>query len=74
MGGSMATNLAIDQKILLEAQRIGCYKTKRETVNAALEEFIRHRKQLEIIDLFGKVEFDPKYDYKQGRKNRASSG
>lgn len=64
----MATNLAIDDKLLADAQKIGGHKTKRETVNAALEEYIRRRKQLEVIDHFGEFDFDPSYDYKKGRQ------
>lgn len=64
----MATNLAIDDKLINEARRIGKHKTKREAVTAALDEYIRWRKQLRILDYFGKVEFDPEYDYKKMRK------
>lgn len=63
----MATNLIIDEKLLITAQEIGGHKTKRETVNAALEEYIGRRKQLEIIDHFGEFDFDPVYDYKHER-------
>ena len=67
-GAAMATNLAIDDKLINEARRIGKHKTKREAVTAALDEYIRWRKQLRILDYFGKVEFDPEYDYKKMRK------
>ena len=66
----MPTNLAIDDQLLEEAQRIGGHRTKKATVNEALEEYIRRRKQARIIDLFGAVEFDPKYDYKKQRRKR----
>jgi len=64
----MATNLAIDDKLIDEARRIGNYKTKREAVTAALDEFIRRRKQLEILDHFGTIDFDPDYDYRKMRQ------
>ena len=66
----MATNLAIDNELLNEALEVGGLKTKKATVNEALREFIQRRKQLEILNLFGKVDFDPKYDYKQQRRRR----
>lgn len=69
----MATNLAIDQHLLKKAQKVGHHKTKRETVNAALNEYVRHHNQLKILDLFGKVDFLKGYDHKQGRKNRERS-
>ncbi len=63
----MATNLAIDQELLSEALSISGMKTKKDTVNLALKEFINRRKQIEIIDFFGKMDPDPDYDYKKGR-------
>jgi len=64
----MATNLAIDDRLIEEARRAGQHKTKKEAVSAALEEYIRHRKQLRILDAFGQFDFDPSYDYKAERK------
>jgi Arc/MetJ family transcription regulator len=64
----MATNLAIDDQLLEQAQEIGHFKTKKETVNLALKEFVNRRKQLEIIDLFNQMEPDSDYDYKKARK------
>jgi hypothetical protein len=66
----MATNLDINPKLLVEAKRIGKHKSKREAVNAALSEYIQRRKQLGILELFGKVEWDPTYDYKAQRRRR----
>ena len=64
----MATNLALDDKLLKEAQEIGGFKTKKETVNSALLEFIQRHKQLQITKLFGKVDYAADYDYKEARQ------
>ena len=64
----MATNLAIDNTLIEEAKRVGGHKTKKEAVTVALDEYIRHKKQLEILDHFGTVDFDPSYDYKKIRQ------
>lgn len=66
----MPTNLAIDDRLLDLALSVGGYRTKRETVNEALREFVQRRKRLELLKLVGKVEYDPRYDYKQERRNR----
>ncbi len=66
----MPTNLAIDDQLLDQALAVGGYRTKRETVNEALREFIQKRKRLELLKLVGKVEYDPRYDYKQERRGR----
>lgn len=65
----MATNLAIDNQLLEEALLISGLKTKKDTVNIALKEFVNRRKQQEIIELFGKLDPDPDYNYKKGREN-----
>jgi Arc/MetJ family transcription regulator len=66
----MPTNLNIDDGLLDEAVKVSGKKTKRETVNAALAEYVSRRKQRRILDLFGKLEWDPKYDYKKERERR----
>jgi hypothetical protein len=64
----MPTNLAIDDNLINEARRIGNHATKKEAVTAALDEYIRWRKQLKILDFFGMIDFDPDYDYKKMRR------
>ena len=64
----MATNLAIDDKLLEEALRIGGHRTKKATVTEALEEHIQRRKQTRVRELFGRIDVDPEYDYKKARR------
>ena len=64
----MATNLAINDRLIDEARRIGHHVTKKAAVTAALEEYIHRRKQVEILNLFGTVPFDLNYDYKKSRR------
>jgi hypothetical protein len=66
----MPTNLAIDDRLIEEARRIGGYKTKKDAVTAALQEYIKRRQQLRILDLFGTIPYDPTYDYKAERKRK----
>lgn len=61
----MAANLAIDDALLSEALKEGGLKTKKDTVNAALREYIQRRKQVKILELFGTIDFDPAYDHKK---------
>ncbi len=63
----MATNLAINETLLDKALELGGFRSKKDTVNAALEEFIRRRKAEDVIDLFGKIEYEDDYDYKKMR-------
>lgn len=63
----MATNLAIDDKLINEAKVVGQHKTKKEAVTAALEKYVQWHKQQEILDHFGTIDYDPDYDYKKIR-------
>ena len=67
----MPTNLAIDDRLIEEARKIGRHRTKKETVTAALEEYIQRRKQLDILSLFGTIDYDENYNYKQARHRGA---
>jgi len=69
-GGTLPTNLAIDDRLLAEAQKAGGHKTKRETVNAALKEYVQRRKQQKILSIFGSLDYEPGYDYKRERSSK----
>jgi len=64
----MPTNLAIDDSLLGEAQKIGGHRTKKDTVNEALREYIQRRQQAKVLALFGKIDYDATYDYKRQRR------
>ena len=66
----MASNLALDDKLLDQAMEIGHLRTKRETVNLALQEFIQRRKQKRILDVAGKIAFREDWDFKKDRGDR----
>jgi Arc/MetJ family transcription regulator len=66
----MPTNLALDDNLIKEAQKISGLPTKKETVNTALREFIIHHKQEDIIEMFGSVEYEKDYDYKDMRNRK----
>ncbi|MHB8881501.1 MAG: type II toxin-antitoxin system VapB family antitoxin [Thermodesulfovibrionales bacterium] len=63
----MATNLAIDDSLITEAQKVGHHRTKKDAVTTALKEYIARKKQIEVLDLLGKIDFDKDYDYKKAR-------
>ena len=46
----MSTNLALDDRLIEAARRAGKHKTKKEAVNAALDEYVQRRKQMRILD------------------------
>ena len=68
----MATNLAINQELLQRALKVGKFRTKKETVTRALEEFIERRQQKELLKGIGKFEFREDWDYRKDRVSRES--
>lgn len=63
----MATNLAIDDRLIEEAKHLGKHRTKKGAVTEALQEYIERRKQSEIFNIFNTIEYDQDYDYKKQR-------
>ena len=66
----MPTNLAIDDRLIEEARKLGNHRTKKDAVTAALDEYIRRRRQQGILSLFGTIEYDQAYDYKRERRGK----
>lgn len=66
----MATNLSLDPALINEALKVSGERTKKAAVTRALEEFIARRKQKDLLDLMGKLEWDDSYDYKNERSRR----
>ena len=63
----MATNLSIDPKLLEKALEVSGERTKKAAVTRALTEFIARREQKRLRRLFGKLEWNPDFDYKSER-------
>lgn len=64
----MPTNLAIDDGLVEQAKTIGRHKTKKAAVTEALEEYVRRRRQIEVTKVFGSIDYDESYDYKERRR------
>jgi Bacterial antitoxin of type II TA system, VapB len=64
----MMTNLNIDTDLLQEAIALDGEATGQALVEKALRSYIQYRKQLQVLDLFGTLDYDETYDYKQQRQ------
>ena len=64
----MTTSIAIEKRLLETAFKVSGLKTKKELVKRALEEYLQHHKQEEILKYFNKIDFDEDFDYKKMRK------
>lgn len=63
----MATNLDLDPALIERALKVSGERTKKAAVTKALEEFIARRRQRRLLDLMGKLDWEPSYDYKAER-------
>jgi Arc/MetJ family transcription regulator len=63
----MATNIQLDEDLISEAQKLGNHASKRATVEDALREYVQRRKQMEVIQLFGQIDYAEAHDYKAAR-------
>ena len=66
----MLTKLAIDDALLEQARKLGNHRTRRESVWAALEDYVGRPKQQELLALFGTIEYQQGYDYKHERRSK----
>ena len=66
----MATNLSLDPDLIDRALALSGERTKRAAVTKALEEFIARRQQKHLLDLVGKLDWDPTFDPKVERSRR----
>lgn len=54
----MRTTVILDDDLLAQAIDIGGFKTKRDAIVTALEEFVRRRQRAQLLDLVGDIEFE----------------
>ena len=64
----MATNLALDDKLIDAAVELGGHPDKKAAVTAALQEYVNRHRQQEMLGLFGQLEYEPGYDCKRPRR------
>lgn len=66
----MATNLQIDDKLIQTAVQLGGHRTKKEAVTQALIEYNQHLQQVKVISLFGTIDYEKDYSYKDQRSKK----
>ena len=65
---SMVITLQIDNQLVTKAIQLSGHKTKEAAVKQAVIEYIQRLERLNILSVFGTIEYDPDYDYKEQRK------
>ncbi len=66
----MRTNIVLDDDLVKEALELTGIKTKRELVHEAIKALIKKHRRKNLLDIRGRIEFDPDYDYKSLREGR----
>ena len=64
----MDTHIACNEDLLNRAQQLCGLKTKKDTIQLALSEFIERHEQLQILHLFGTIDYVESWNYKEQRK------
>jgi Arc/MetJ family transcription regulator len=67
----MRTNVLLDDVIMGKAQKLAKAKTKRETIDIALREYVANHSRKDLRELAGKLEFWEDYDYKAMREGQS---
>jgi hypothetical protein len=63
----MPAKVKLNDKMVEQAVKLGNFQTKQQAMNAALEEFVQRHRRLHILELAGKIDFDPSWNYKKMR-------
>jgi len=66
----MAANLSINPKLIEQVLKVSGERTKKAAVTKALQEFVARRQQKRVLDLMGRLEWGPGFDYKVARERR----
>lgn len=66
-GSHVATDPSIDPKLLERVLAVSSEKTEKAAVTRALTDLIARREQKRLRELFGKLRWDPDFDYKVER-------
>lgn len=62
------TNIVLDEKLINDCIKVTGIKTQKALIDHALRELLRHEKQIEILNLKGKINWDGNLDeWRQGR-------
>jgi hypothetical protein len=66
-GKPMVTSLNVDTALLQEAIELEQEIAIENLVEIALRAYIQRLKQMKILELFGAIDYEESYDYKQQR-------
>jgi hypothetical protein len=63
----MQITLNLNDALLQEARNLNPDITIDKAIEIALQAYLEQQKRLKIVNLFGTIDYDPDYDYKEQR-------
>lgn len=63
-------NRAINNRPIAKARQSAHQGTSREALTDALNEYVQHRKQRDLLVLFGTIDYNNSYDCKRERRSK----
>jgi Arc/MetJ family transcription regulator len=63
----MNLNISVDDTLMTTAIKFGGLEPAKDTVTAALEEFIETKKRMDFLSIAGTIDFDDDWDYRKIR-------
>lgn len=67
----MISSIPVDDSLVDAACKLGNHSSRQQAIEAALREYVQRHQQQQIVHLFGTVEFNESYDYKQTRERNS---
>ena len=62
------TNVVLDEKLVEDCKKVTGIKTQKALIDHALRELLRHEKQIKILELKGKINWDGNLEeWRKGR-------
>ena len=65
----MSIALTLNEALVQGALDLSQQNDLNFLIETALREYIQRHKRIKIIELFGTIDYDPSYDYKQQRQS-----
>jgi Bacterial antitoxin of type II TA system, VapB len=64
----MQITINLDDALIQDAMSLNPELTIEKAIESALAFYVKQQQRLKIIELFGAIDYEPSYDYKEQRK------
>lgn len=64
----MQITINLDDTLIQDAMSLNPELTIEKAIESALAFYVKQQQRLKIVELFGVIDYEPSYDYKEQRK------